>query len=214
MHRKDGKEADMDEKTKAFVEQMITGDESAFDALYHFYSGKLYRMALFLTGNRSDSEDVLQETFVKCYLNRGSLKNPERFEAWIYQILVRTAWRTSKMRKRKGELSYEGLLEQQEETGSRTAAVLQREDRMDGPLEKLLRDETARELLGAVNRLDVKYRTVVLLHYYNGLGTREIAEITGILEGTVKSRLSKARRLLKKCLETELAAGNGREAVL
>ena len=51
--------------------------------------------------------------------------------------------------------------------------------------------------------LNVKYRTVILLYYYNELSTREIAKITGTLEGTVKSRLSQARKLLKKQLESE-----------
>ena len=83
----------MDEKNRTDVEKMIQGDESAFDELYRSFSGKLYRMAYFITGNQSDSEDVLQETFVKCYLHRKSLKDPERFEAWLYQILVRTAWK-------------------------------------------------------------------------------------------------------------------------
>ena len=88
----------MDEKNRTDVEKMIQGDESAFDELYRSFSGKLYRMAYFITGNQSDSEDVLQETFVKCYLHRKSLKDPERFEAWLYQILVRTAWKLCRKR--------------------------------------------------------------------------------------------------------------------
>ena len=95
----------MEEEMKAFVKAMMAGDERAFDEIYHSYSKKLYRMAYFITGNHSDSEDVLQETFVKCYLHRGSLKNPERFESWIYQILVRTAWKLEKRKKRAGEIS-------------------------------------------------------------------------------------------------------------
>ena len=54
-----------------------------------------------------------------------------------------------------------------------------------------------------MSKLDVKYRTVILLYYYNGLGTREIARITGTLEGTVKSRLFQARKLLQKGLWQE-----------
>ena len=83
----------MDLEKRELMIKMKNGDDQAFDEVYRSYSGKLYRMALFITGNRSDSEDVLQETFVKCYLHRGELKDPERFESWIYQILVRTAGR-------------------------------------------------------------------------------------------------------------------------
>uniref|UniRef100_UPI003261BA42 RNA polymerase sigma factor n=1 Tax=Clostridium sp. NkU-1 TaxID=1095009 RepID=UPI003261BA42 len=83
------------------VESMINGSEAAFDELYRSYSGKLYRMAYFITGNRSDSEDILQETFVKCFLYKSKLKQADRFEPWLYQILVRTAWRLERKKKRK-----------------------------------------------------------------------------------------------------------------
>ena len=99
----------MEEEKIIFVRRMIEGDEKAFDELYHAYSKKLYRMAYFITGNHSDSEDILQETFVKCYLHRKELKNLERFESWICQILVRTAWKMEKKKKRTGEISYEEI---------------------------------------------------------------------------------------------------------
>ena len=72
-----------------------------------------------------------------------------------------------------------------------------------GPLDQLLKKEQSGELMRAVQGLDVKYRTIVLLYYYNELGIREIAQITGLFEGTVKSRLSKARKLLKGALVKE-----------
>ncbi len=185
----------MDEKTRAYVEKMIQGDEPAFDELYRSYSGKLYRMAYAITGNKSDSEDVLQETFVKCYLNRAKLKDPERFEAWLCRILVRTAWKVSKKRR---EMSLESLLEDPEQ-GQQAAGICR--DPSAGPLEFLMDRETSGELLTLVGKLDVKYRTVVVLYYYNEFSTGDIARITGTLEGTVKSRLYKARKLLRKQLE-------------
>lgn len=187
----------MDEKNRTDVEKMIQGDESAFDELYRSFSGKLYRMAYFITGNQSDSEDVLQETFVKCYLHRKSLKDPERFEAWLYQILVRTAWKLCRKRR---EVSLDAVLENPDDRGM--AQQLSRDDK-EGPLEQLLKQEHAFHLWKLVEGLNVKYRTVILLYYYNELSTREIAEITGTLEGTVKSRLFQARKLLKKQLESE-----------
>lgn len=199
------------EKT-AFVKQMIEGDERAFDELYHSYSGKLYRMAYFITGNRSDSEDVLQETFVKCFLHRNKLKDPERFEAWLYQILVRTAWKMGRRVRQAGEISYEGILEQGKDSGSRMAEQIQEDlsGRMKSPLDQIMEEETAYELKLAISRLGMKHRTVILLYYYNELGIREIAQITGTLEGTVKSRLNKARKLLRESLEQRnpgIAAG-------
>lgn len=189
------------EEKKALVESMINGSEAAFDELYRSYSGKLYRMAYFITGNQSDSEDILQETFVKCYLHKSKLKQAERFEPWLYQILVRTAWRLEQKKKGRAEISYEGILENEED--KKSAEHIREDKKTDGPLESVLVAETANEIQTALVRLDIKYRTVILLYYYNELSTREIAHITGTMEGTVKSRLHKARKLLKDLLEAD-----------
>jgi RNA polymerase sigma factor (sigma-70 family) len=189
------------EEKKALVESMINGSEAAFDELYHSYSGKLYRMAYFITGNRSDSEDILQETFVKCYLYKSKLKQTERFEPWLYQILVRTAWRLERKKKGRAEISYEGILENEED--KKSAEHIREDKKTDGPLESVLVAETANEIQAALSNLDIKYRTVILLYYYNELSTREIAHITGAMEGTVKSRLHKARKLLKDLLKAD-----------
>lgn len=191
----------MAETDKALAERLAAGDEEAFDAVYRAYAGKLYRMAYFISGNKSDSEDILQETFVKCFLHRGELKQPERLESWLYQILVRTAWRSEKKKKNKRELSFDGFLEDQESgAGERI-----RMDRADGPLTQILEAERSEALWRAVSRLDARHRTVVLLYYYNDMTTKEIARTTGTLEGTVKSRLHKARALLRRELELEEA---------
>lgn len=197
----------MDEKNRALITRMTEGDEAAFDELYHSYSGKLYRMAYFITGNRSDSEDILQETFVKCFLHRKELKQPERFESWLYQILVRTAWKSEKRRKGKRELSFDGILDNEEDTGM--AERIQRDGKAE-PLEQILKAEMSSELWKAVNRLGMKHRTVVLLYYYNDLSTKEIAAMTGTLEGTVKSRLHKARLLLREQLLADTDREKGR----
>lgn len=195
--------------TQALVENMIQGDQAAFDELYRSYSGKMYRMACFITGSPSDSEDILQETFVKCYLNRERIRHPELFESWLSQILVRTAWKSAKKRK---EVSLDKILDSEESAG--LAERIQQDDAA-GPLERVLQREQSRLLLDAVETLDMKYRTVIFLYYYDGMSTRQIAKITGTLEGTVKSRLFKARSLLKKQLQkqTDESACAGRRRV-
>lgn len=197
----------MKEETIAFVEKMIEGDERAFDEIYHSYSGKLYRMAYFITGNKADSEDVLQETFATCFLHRKSLKHPERFDSWIYQILVRTSWKLGRKQRSQKEISYEGLLEQKKEAGSRLARQLEEDASQQSPLDEILEKEASGEMMKTVAQLDIKYRTVILLYYFNELGIKDIAEITGLFEGTVKSRLSKARKLLKEALKPEQKPG-------
>lgn len=193
----------MERDIETLVNNMIQGDESAFDELYRIYSGKMYRMACFMTGNRSESEDILQETFVKCYLKRKSIKEPAQFEGWLGRILVRTAWKTAKKRR---ELSLDAILDSEEAV---SLAERIQEERVDGPLEQVVRGEGAQTLWMAVEELDIRYRTVVFLFYYEGLDIKEIAKITGTLEGTVKSRLFKARKLLRKRLGSQEAFWNG-----
>ena len=193
----------MEEEKIIFVRRMIEGDEKAFDELYHAYSKKLYRMAYFITGNHSDSEDILQETFVKCYLHRKELKNLGRFESWICQILVRTAWKTEKKKKRAGEISYEEILEQEEDSGSRMARQMREDLSAVNPLDACLQKESFTELGEMVKQLDIKYRTVIMLYYYYDYWTKENSRIIGIFEGTVKSRLSRARTLLHQQMERD-----------
>lgn len=172
------------------VKKMIEGDEIAFEQLFDIYHNKLYRMAYLITGNHADSEDIVQETFLKCYLNRKKLRNSACFDSWLYQILTRTAWKIGKNSKR--EEPVEELWNQAEESGYQA-----------GPLEELLISQQRNEICEAVKSLPVKQRTVVVLYYYNQLTTKEIAKIMGCLEGTVKSRLHTARKNLEERLQME-----------
>ncbi len=104
-------------------------------------------------------------------------------------------------KKGRAEISYEGILENEEE--KKSTEYIREDKKADGPLESVLEAETAKEIQAAIIHLDIKYRTVVLLYYYNELSTREIAHITGTMEGTVKSRLHKARKLLKDLLKAD-----------
>ena len=84
----------MDEKE--LVRRLKSGDKDAFDALYEKYKNILLRMAYLVSGQMFDAEDIVQETFVKCYLHIGELKKEEGFRPWLFQILYRTAYRQAK----------------------------------------------------------------------------------------------------------------------
>ena len=83
----------MEKETAELVRRMKEGDKEAFDALVRQYYGKTLRMAYLISGNEADSQDIVQETFVICYLNRGKLREPEHFERWLFKTLTREAWR-------------------------------------------------------------------------------------------------------------------------
>ena len=196
----------MNDATAELVRRMRDGDGEAFDGLYRQYVGRLYGMAWLLSASRPDSEDIVQEAFVTCFLHRKSLRDENAFEPWLYRILVRTAWRYLKKRGR--DSSYEALTDpEQEAAGGRLLA----DQDAPEPLEEAVKNEERRLLWQAVGELDLKQRTAVVLYYYGELSVREIARATGSLEGTVKSRLHKGRENLRRCLLQDLPADEGRK---
>ena len=90
----------MEKETAELVRRMKEGDKEAFDALVRQYYGKTLRMAYLISGNEADSQDIVQETFVICYLNRGKLREPEHFERWLFKTLTREAWRVCRRGRR------------------------------------------------------------------------------------------------------------------
>lgn len=171
------------------VKQMQAGDADAFDRIFERYHLKMFRMAYLISSNYADSEDIVQEAFVKCYCNCRNLKDCSRFQSWLYQILIRTAWHYVKKQSR--EEPVETFFEDGEP------------GQWNQPLDTVLKEEEHRRIHDAILQLGVKQRTVVVLYYFNQLSTKEISRIMGCMEGTVKSRLHAARRNLEQSLKEE-----------
>ncbi len=187
----------MDEKE--LVRQLKGGDRDAFDALYEKYKNILLRMAYLVSGQIFDAEDIVQETFVKCFLHISELKKEEGFQSWLFQILYRTAYRQAKKRKR--EIPDEDIAIRTDATDGVTS------------LDRIIQTENERLVNQAVQSLDFKHRAVVVLYYYNEMATKEIARILGCTEGTVKSRLFAARKKLRGKLAVYGEGGGSRENI-
>ncbi len=174
---------------KILVEQLKNGNREAFDILYEKYKNLAVRTACLIMGNFADSEDIVQDTFVKVWLYAGRIQNCDSFQAWMLQILVRTAYRHAKKKRREFP---------DEETVSRM------ENRMDASsLDKVIQMEEAERLKAAIKALSIRHRSVVVLYYYNQFGIKEIPVMLGSTEGTVKSRLHTASKRLKDVLINE-----------
>lgn len=155
----------------------------AFDILYHAYSKELLRTAYLITGNVSDSEDIVQESFIKCYCHIGELKKEEQFKVWLFQIMKRTAWCYCK--KNRKERPMDNAVQEQMENEYTASA-----------LDEYLQSETEQIIKEQISKLDTKHRLVIVLYYYNQMSVKEIAKVADCLEGTVKSRLYAARKQL------------------
>ena len=160
-------------------------DDAQFEALYAQYADDVLRMAYFYLADRHKAEDVCQDVFIKLYTH-GHTIEPGKEKAWLLRVTVnccRDLWRGAWLKRVVlGAPSLE-LIPAQDET------IEQREEK-----EALMR---------AVNRLPAVFRETVLLHYYQGLGISEIAQMLDLPEGTISSRLSRARKKLEVLLKGE-----------
>lgn len=172
------------------IGQFRQGDIASFDLLYRRYRDRALRAAYLICGSYSEAEDVVQETFVMCYKHWNDLRDSSKFWPWLLKTLTRTAWRFC--RKRRQEEPVAAFFEEADRAG-------------ESALMPVLREERQRLLYQALYQLDEKHRTVVILYYWDEMSVREIAQVMGCLEGTVKSRLFHARRQLRQVIGEEEA---------
>lgn len=164
------------------------GDIDAFDMLFEKFKNEAVRTAYLITGNQSICEDIAQEAFIKCYRSIGNLENPKAFKAWFYRILTRIAWKYGKLASL--EVPEENIIEKADEMN------------IDISFEQHIQSELNQVLYSEISRLESRKKEVIILYYFNGLSTKEIASVLKCFEGTVKSRLHTARQELKQGLKT------------
>jgi len=135
------------------------------------------------------AEDAVQEAFVQCYRKIKGLRDPASFEAWFSRLLTRICWRLPS--REKGAVPLESLIERGQEYAPG-----------DDPLGDALEGrETKRLVQQALSKLSIPLRTTVVLRYYNDLSLKEISQVLGCREGTVKSRLHAALKQLAEELK-------------
>jgi RNA polymerase sigma-70 factor (ECF subfamily) len=182
------------------VEQCKRGDSEAYSRLYELYASKALRTAYLMVGSKALAEDIVQEAFIQCFQRIRSLKKPEAFEAWFYQILTRLSFRMGYKESRK--LSA-GIYE--DEIDELKAPV------SGEPLQALECSETRNEVKRALESLSPNIRTVIVLFYFNEMSIKQIAEVLSCFEGTVKSRLHNGRKQLKLLLDSDINDNQIRE---
>lgn len=182
---------DIDDEA-AVVAQARLGDATAFSELLRRYEGKIFRLALHITQNREDAEDVLQETFLKAYEHLDQFQGQSKFYTWIVRIAVNQA--LMKLRKRKSDrsVSLDDTIDTGEDTVAREIAGWD-----ENPEQQYSREELSRILGGAVEDLAPIYRAVFVLRDIDELSTEETADALGLSVPAVKSRLLRARLQLR-----------------
>jgi RNA polymerase sigma-70 factor, ECF subfamily len=154
-------------------------DPRAFHALVDRHAQRLYRLAVYLVGNASDAEDVLQETFIGAFRGLGSFEGRSSVKTWLTRILV-----TQAARWRRGRRGARPMDE------SIAAAVASPDAGLD--------------VKEAMRRLSPEHRQVLVLREFDGMSYEEMAEVLGVPRGTVESRLHRARSELREKLKAYL----------
>jgi RNA polymerase sigma-70 factor (ECF subfamily) len=166
-------------KEKKLVEWSREANHSAYAKLLHAYSGQVFAICLAMLGNRDDAEDITQQTLLKGFTDIGQLRDDGKFGAWIGQIARNLC--TDLLRGKNTEANANVRLMEQPKASS---------------------DEHP-ELRAALKKLPRKYRVTLMMYYFDGKSAGSVAEVLGTSELTIYTRLSRARKMLRKMLETE-----------
>lgn len=185
-----GAPAQVDERV--LVEKARAKDPSAYDDLVSRYQGKIYGLVYNMTGNKEDAEDLVQDVFVKAYRSLERFRGGSSFYTWIYRIAINHTINFLKKRRKVTAIS----LNDEDQGIERDPAYVELSAR-ESPVRDAFLSELQEELNKALLALSEKHRTVVVLHDIQGIPHDEIARMTGVSQGTVRSRLFYARQRLQ-----------------
>jgi RNA polymerase sigma-70 factor (ECF subfamily) len=180
------------EDERKLIERSRRGELAAFDELVRRYERSVYNTAYRLSGSYDDASDIAQEAFVRAWNNLKSFRGDSAFSTWLYRIVTNVFLDERKRRRSRPHRSLEEELDLDESSVTR-----QFEDPSPGPQERAEGDERRRLLEQAIATLPEAQRVMVVLYHTQGLAYEEIAEITRLPMGTVKSRLNRARLALR-----------------
>lgn len=180
------------------VERAQGGDHEAFEALTGAVFDRLYAIAQRILRDVDRSEDAVQECLVRAWRDIRGLRDPDRFDAWLYRLLV-NACRDEGRRLRRSAANLRLLIPDQATPGDPFGEIADRD-----------------QLERGFRRLTIEQRSVLVLHHYLGMRPAEIAETLGVPVGTIHSRLHYATTALRAGLEADarapLVAMGGRKA--
>lgn len=177
------------------VESFRAGEDASFLELLNRYTQKVHNLAMRITRNPEDAEEVLQDVFVTIYNKIDKFEGKSAFSSWLYRITVNTAFMKLRKRRQNQAISIEEIA-----PNIRESWVGDRSDQSDVNF-ICSRHELRAELEYAVSRLPGEYRVIFILRDIDGLSNQEVGEILNLSVPAVKSRLHRSRLMLRKRLQ-------------
>lgn len=198
--------AEQDRRDRQLVRRLKQGDEGAFRELVHTYQNRIFGLMLRMIGNRQEAEDLAQEVFIIVYRAIGNYRGEGRFYTWLYRVATNTCKNRIKYLKGRNFHRTEDIDEtpQAQMPSAEGGAVVTFQSQVPGPeamhegarMESIVQRELA--------ALDPDHRLLIVLRDVQGMSYQDIIKITGLQEGTLKSRLHRARLALKERLDPYL----------
>ncbi len=195
--------AEQDRRDRRLVRRLKEGDERAFQELVQTYQNRIFGLMLRMISNRQEAEDLAQEVFIIVYRAIGSYRGEGRFYTWLYRIASNTC--KNRIKYLKGRNFHRSVeideTPQAQLPASEGGSIVTLQSQVPGPeqategtrMEKVIQRELA--------ALDPEHRLLIVLRDIQGLTYQDIIRITGLQEGTLKSRLHRARLALKERLQ-------------
>lgn len=185
------------EEEAKVVRRILSGDINAYEVLVKAYEKNVYNLALRMTGNSEDAADMSQEAFIKAYNSLSGFRGDSKFSVWLYRIVSNVCLDFLRSRKRKPTVS----LSVEDEGGD--DVELDIADDTLSPEALLDRQLTRESVQRGLNALPPEHRQILLLREIQGLSYEEIGIALNLEEGTVKSRIFRARKKLCAFLSAE-----------
>jgi RNA polymerase sigma-70 factor (ECF subfamily) len=188
----------MTEPERTLLRRLRDRDERAFRELLETHRDRVYNITYRMLGNRAEAEDLAQEVFITVFKTIDTFREESKFSTWLYRVTVNHCKNRIKYLARRHDRDRDELDETSQQTNGAIAGSAPRTPQPDRALEGAQMEVILQK---AIEGLDDDHRVVVVLRDVEDLSIEEICEITGLPDGTVKSRLHRARLALRKKLQ-------------
>jgi len=186
----------MDKNEKDLISRSKAGDVEAFEQLISKYEKKVYNIALRAVDNHADASDLAQEVFIRVFKSIGNFKEQASFSTWLYKITTNVCLDEIRRRRKRNTVSLE------EEIRLESSEIKRQYESTDlRPDETAEKNELRQMVKEAIGKLSAEHRMAIILRDIHGFSYDEMSKIMCCPEGTVKSRINRARLALKNILK-------------
>jgi RNA polymerase sigma-70 factor, ECF subfamily len=180
------------------VDSFQAGNKDVLGELIERYYSRVYRLIFGILRNPHDSEEVIQEVFLRVFQKLDSFKGESTFSSWLYRVAINTTYMRLRERKNADVVSLEKIGKFIDEQVGNAGGG---DDWTNRPDDELLTEESLNIISEAIEKLPDEFKTVLILRDVDGLSTEEVAKLLNLTPPAVKSRLHRARLFLRKRLE-------------